>query len=395
MSIINFDEINKGREATSKSPEGVDMPSTPAMGLPGLPELIKLQKAQVEAFYNEHLRTAKMFEDIDGLVKELLNRAGVREPVYPTPDLIRIIGSRAEDMLSEFSQSYGGKKVILCSDKKKSPYYAVTLKLNEKARSLPMLPADVIPVVDVYRITKGKCDVLDTSADGWARSSWREYVGLTKKQWEDVNKDGFLDEMMTAVIGLLDAPSDNQWTALKRIYYSFYQLCDIEPIFQMISVEAFGYDSEGLPRLVLVPFHKKHKGVAIGVEDGKLTLFLMGHSLYPVDVFEDTFDAACFIKNYYNKFNSGKSAAILPVSKKRVLEIDDIESFSVYDFDAAINNTFPAGSISEKERNATYLAKKVYVDIVTDNQLLDGLASACVNRFSALLDETIEGLFDE
>ena len=389
MSIIRFDEINNNKKTGLDVQAGTDTLFPPVIGLS---ELIKVQESAAEADYKEHLRTAEMFEAVDKLVKSLLKRADINEPIMPTPDLVRMIGCRIDELLPSFAQSYGGKKVILCSDKKKSPYYSVTLKLNEKPMSHPMLQPDVIPVVDIYRITKGKCEVLHT--DGWKRSSWREYVGLTKEQWADITKDSILDEMMAAVNTLNNNHSNSQWAAIKRANYDLCQLCDIDQIFQIVRFETFGYDRDGLPKLILVPYNKMRKGVAIGMQEGKLTLFLMGHKLHPVTAFDDLFDAACFIKNHFYKYNGCRTSAILPLSKNKLIEIDDIELFSVYDFNAVVKDSFSMESITEAERNMIYSAKETYVDIVTDNQLRDGFASACASRFGRMLDEDIDGLFD-
>ena len=389
MSIIRFDEINNKKKPSSDTLAGADTLFPPVIGLS---ELIEVQKCAAEANYNEHLRTAEMFGAVDKLVKSLLERANIKEPILPTPDLVCMIGCRIEELLPSFARSYGGKKVILCSDKKKSPYYSVTLKLNEKPVSHPMLQPDVIPVVDMYRITKGKCEVLNT--DGWKRSSWREYVGLTKEQWADITRDSILDELMAAVNTLNNNPSNNLWAAIKRTNYDLCQLCDIDQIFQIASFETFGYDGDGLPKIILVPFNRKHKGMAIGMQEGKLTLFLMGHKLHPVTAFDDLFEAACFIKNHFYKYNGYKTSAILPLSKKKLIEIDDIELFSVYDFNAVVKDSFSMESMTEEERNMIYSAKETYVDIVTDNQLRDGFVSACASRFNRILDEAIDGMFD-
>ena len=127
MSIIRFDEINNNKKTGLDVQAGTDTLFPPVIGLS---ELIKVQESAAEANYKEHLRTAEMFEAVDKLVKSLLKRADINEPIMPTPDLVRMIGCRIDELLPSFAQSYGGKKVILCSDKKKSPYYSVTFSVT-------------------------------------------------------------------------------------------------------------------------------------------------------------------------------------------------------------------------------------------------------------------------
>ena len=391
MSIINFDEISKAGGAFNPDAPA-ENPTQAPYG--GMAQLITVKRCQAKLCYEDHLKTADMFGEISRLTDELTQKAGVTEPLFATPELVQMLGCRINELVFLFSQAYGHTITILNSDMGENPYYSVTLNIEEKERPFPQQAASFIPTVNLYRINKGKCEVLKST--GWERATWRDYVGLTKEQWADVNKDDFLNEMMTAVSTLVEEPSNSLWNSIKKVNEPLRQLCDIDPlVYQFVSVAVAGNDEDtGLPTLLLVPVCRARKGVAIGVRDGRLVLFLKGHTLCPVEEFDDAFEAAEFIKNYYNKHDSGRTSVTLPLSKEKVVQIEDLRNFSIYDFDALISSSFPEESLTVNEKNMLHAVKMTLVDTLTDMQLEGGLITALLSHRRGVIDDAFRGLED-
>ena len=391
MSIINFDEISKAGGTLNHDAPAENPTQTP---YGSMAQLITVKKCQAKLCYEDHLKTADMFGEISRLTDELTQKAGITEPLLATPELVQMLGCRINELVFLFSQAYGHTITILNSDTGENPYYSVTLNIEEKKRPFLQQATSIIPTVNLYRINKGKCEVLKST--GWERATWRDYVGLTKEQWTDVNKDDFLNEMMTAVSTLVEEPSNSLWNNIKKANEPLRQLCDIDPlVYQFVSVAVTGNDdATGLPTLLLVPVCRDRKGVAIGVRDGRLVLFLKGHTLYPVDEFEDAFEAAEFIKNYYNKHDSGRTSVTLPLSKEKAVQIEDLRKFSIYDFDALISSSFPEESLTVNEKNMLHAVKMTLVDTLTDMQLEGGLITALLSHRRGVIDDAFRGLED-
>lgn len=399
MSIINFEDINKEDGSVSAEQVVENIEPAPLMG--SMKWLILVQKCQAEASYTEHLKVADMFSTLNGIVEDVTKREGITEQLIATPELVQMLGRYLKDILVMFSEAYGNTITILTSDRGKKPYYSVTMKIEDQEPVFPQ-PMSVTPIINLYRITRGRCEVLKST--GWKKAAWRDYVGLTREQWADVKKDRVLNKIMYAIYTSIKEPSNSLWKEIKKENEPLYQLCDADPlVYQLVSIDTFGHNEKnpdlpglpGLPRLLLVPECRERKGVAIGASDGKLVLYLKGHSLYPVAEFEDVFEAAGFVKTHYNKYESDRTALTLPLSKEKVIHIEDIRSISVYDFDAIVNGSFPARSFTEKEKESIHAARLTLVDIFTDSELDDELITAYLNRRRAkLFDKVFDELFN-
>lgn len=334
--------------------------------------LIEMQEFEAEMFANKLKATSEMCRGITKLMEEVCGAAGVKGDMYPTDSYATFLAMPIDAALNEEENPFFERKVpIFASHETNGIRYVFTLGISE-AKTENTRPAadrimrkDIDIKVTMYRVSGWKCEYYDAENKKWAETTWQDMTGFTKEQNMDMSSDDVLAEMLEETTHIEKTVSDELWKELKKqnkTLLNFYR----DPAVNRSTCLFVDRDENGKIFAILQPANPNKEGAAIRCEGRKLVLMMYGPEIMDdVCTFNTVKEAKKFIRIYFDRYDNGEPSLTLPLSKNKVIEIDDIEDYGAINIDRYVKNVFKNSPLTEDEKGLADMAKEI-VEIYTD-----------------------------
>ena len=348
--IIDFDQIQDTSEEKRQS----------------LKTLLDMQEQQT-ASYTERLRaTSSLCAGIQRAVEESCRKADIKKEMSPTMSYMSFLATPIDAVFNAADNPFFENKIpIFVSQGEDDPRYVFTMKID------PDIPKQVQDAahrgsiqlggniaLTLYRVNGWKCEVFNTE-EGWIPTRWKDMTGLTKEQYIDADDDPVLAEMLREVLIMTDSLSNRKWNALKKeneALISFYR----DPQVQRVTYLFADEDEYGKIFLTLQPSVRNKDGAALRCENGKIVLMMYGPKIMSdVCEFGSENEAKKFVRQYFDRFDTGLPSLTLPLSKDRVIEIDDLRGYRNVDLDRYVKTAFRKNPLTANEKKLLEVAKEI------------------------------------